>query len=458
MDGESNSNYNPGNLAVGGLRNGEPVDGGQQCPCDINGPPVHFNSPRIGAWDSDADGVMDRSMRGQIAVFRLWDKIKNGEVRCIPSGNEHLVVNYLFDSFNDVLKDRSGNGNDAVLHDTKFSADYPDQHCIFNTARLSSLADPVVVGMHGTATVGCSDCEGSGETSGAHQPPVDICLNEAFANPVIIAGVPTENGPDSTVVRIQNLRRAGEYAQASVNVGSVQYGDNCDGADCGHTGRRCGCQWCFDMFLQEPECLDQWHADEEVSWIAVEAGAWVNNAGDGGFQAGTTPAQGAIWEYVALHANSGNDHAIMTHVQTTHDPHFVKTRQQAVTKDGFEVMLEQTGQSSEVGDINDDCDDTTCTAGTTYTRDTSRQVSEHIHGFETVGWLAVAVGVGQLGNVHYEAGVTAEEVTHLSETVNFRHAFEQPPRFFANIMTHNGWVRRTIIAAMRVAFFLECQQ
>ena len=100
--------------------------------------------------------------------------------------------------------------------------------------------------------------------------------------------------------------------------------------------------------------MDQWHADEEVSWIAVEAGAWVNNGGDGGFQAGTTPAQGAIWEYVALHANSGNDHAVMTHVQTTHDPHFVKTRQQAVTKDGFEVMLEQTGQSSEVGDINND--------------------------------------------------------------------------------------------------------
>ena len=251
MDGESNSNYNPGNLAVGGLQNGEPVDGGQQCPCDINGPPVHFNSPRIGAWDYDADGVMDRSMRGQIAVFRLWDKIKNGEDRCIPSGNEHLVVNYLFDSFNDVLKDRSGNGNDAVLHDNKFSADYPDQQCIFNGARLASMTDPVVVGMHGVTTVGCSDCEGSGGEFGAHQPPVDICLNEAFENPVIIAGVPTENGGDSAVVRIQNLRKAGEYATIGINAGGVQYGNNCDGSDCGHSGRQCGCQWCFDMFLQE---------------------------------------------------------------------------------------------------------------------------------------------------------------------------------------------------------------
>ena len=58
----------PGNLAVGGLNeDGTPVDGGQNCPCEINGPPVHLNSPRLGAWDYDADGVMDRSMRGQAA-------------------------------------------------------------------------------------------------------------------------------------------------------------------------------------------------------------------------------------------------------------------------------------------------------------------------------------------------------------------------------------------------------
>ena len=52
------------------------------------------------------------------------------------------------------------------------------------------------------------------------------------------------------------------------------------------------------MFLQEPECLDQWHADETVSWVAVEAGVWLNNVGNGGFQAGVAAAQGAIWETV----------------------------------------------------------------------------------------------------------------------------------------------------------------
>ena len=242
----------PGNLAVGGLNeDGTPVDGGKDCPCEINGPPVHLNSPRLGAWDYDADGEMDRSMRGQIAVFRLWDVIKNGEDRCVPMPHNHVVVQYLFDSFNDVLIDRSGNGNDAQLHDTKFSADYPNHQCVYNGARLASMTDPLVVGQHGTTTVGCSDCEGSGGEFGAHQPPSDICLNEAFMNPVIIAGVPTENGGDSAVIRIQNLRRMGEFAQAGINAGGVEYGNNCDGSDCGHSGRRCACQWCFDMFLQE---------------------------------------------------------------------------------------------------------------------------------------------------------------------------------------------------------------
>lgn len=67
-------------------------------------------------------------------------------------------------------------------------------------------------------------------------------------------------------------------------------------------------------FLQEPDCLDQWHADEEVSWIAVESGAWVDNEGTGGFQAGHVSAQGGMWESVRYHVDF-DDMAVMTHVQ-----------------------------------------------------------------------------------------------------------------------------------------------
>jgi hypothetical protein len=191
------------------------------------------------------------------------------------------------------------------------------------------------------------------------------------------------------------------------------------------------------MFLQEPECLDQWHADEQVSWIAVEAGAWVNNEGTGGFQAGTAAAQGGVWETVHFHANSGNDHAVMTHVQTTHDPHFVKTRQQSIDQDGFQVMLEQTGLSAQInadGTIDQDYG-----YGEGVDANGGVDVREHVHGVETVGWLAVSLGVGTLGNVRYEAGMTDEEVTHMAYTVNFQEQFRDVPRFFGNIASHHGW-------------------
>ena len=79
-------------------------------------------------------------------------------------------------------------------------------------------------------------------------------------------------------------------------------------ADCQTDNRECGTAWCFgkrpgtshvftilcffdstlthkrssvvsDLFLQEPECLDQWHVDEEVSWMALESGSFVTNEG-----------------------------------------------------------------------------------------------------------------------------------------------------------------------------------
>jgi len=236
------------------------------CPCTLPAmQPVRFQSLRLGAWtaadagESLAATTMDRSMRGSIAVFRLWDMDKGtSRDSCPHSGASHLILNYMFDSFGTILKDRSGNNHDATLHDNKFSADYPDMSCIFHSDQMQHMIDPVVVGEHGQVSVGCSECENPADThgtttaGGAHQPPTEVNLHQSFANPVIIPGVPTEHGSDSVAIRVQNLRKQGEYAAAGINTGAVQYGDNCDGADCGHNGRRCTTTWCFEMFLQEP--------------------------------------------------------------------------------------------------------------------------------------------------------------------------------------------------------------
>jgi hypothetical protein len=111
------------------------------------------------------------------------------------------VVNYLFDSMGTVLKDRSGNGHDGVLHDTKFSADYPDLSCIFHSSQIYKMIKPITIGEHGQVSIGCSDCsKGNGAEVDAQQPPVDVSLHKDMSNPVIIPGVVTEKGSDSVAV------------------------------------------------------------------------------------------------------------------------------------------------------------------------------------------------------------------------------------------------------------------
>ena len=46
--------------------------------------------------------------------------------------------------------------------------------------------------------------------------------------------------------------------------------------------------------LHRPECLDQWHANEEVAWLAFEAGNYISNEGLE-FQVGNLPVQGGAW-------------------------------------------------------------------------------------------------------------------------------------------------------------------
>ena len=127
-------------------------------------------------------------------------------------------------------------------------------------------------------------------------------------------------------------------------------------------------------------------------------------------------------------------------------------------QDGFQVMLEQTGMSAE---LNSDG-----TAHQDYgygqsVDDNIEQVSQHVHGVETVGWLAVVLGKGSLGDVKYEAGLTDESVTHQATTVQFSQTFASPPRFFANIASHHGWdssqLRQTGngIATNQASFLIE---
>lgn len=102
------------------------------CPCTLASPQIRLDAVRLGAWFDDGtrdDGTtaahsgMVRSMRGKMAVFRLWDRVfteSQGLDSCPVAGEAGLVVNYLFDNVGTTLRDRSGNRHDAVMNDNKW--------------------------------------------------------------------------------------------------------------------------------------------------------------------------------------------------------------------------------------------------------------------------------------------------------------------------------------------------
>ena len=101
---------------------------------------------------------------------------------------------------------------------------------------------------------------------------------------MIIAGIPTERGQDSAVVRIQNLRKFGQRPTHGLNAGGINYGNYQPPPGCPAPGTvaadgTCQAPWCFEMFLQEPDCLDQWHMTEAVDWMAFEEGAYYTKEG-----------------------------------------------------------------------------------------------------------------------------------------------------------------------------------
>ena len=100
----------------------------------------------------------------------------------------------------------SGNRLDAILHDNKWCADYPELSCIYREEQLIKKMKEISMGEHGQVSVGCPACKKGKDAKTSLQQPVDVALTLKYTNPVIIAGIPTERGTDSAVVRIQVSR------------------------------------------------------------------------------------------------------------------------------------------------------------------------------------------------------------------------------------------------------------
>jgi hypothetical protein len=227
----------------------------------------------------------------------------------------------------------------------------------------------------------------SGMLTGLMADWVTVELRGIYRRPVFFAGIPSANGGDHVVVRLQAKRT------------------DCPGSNC------------FRVRLQEPGCLDQVHgAAENLAWMAFESGTFRTDE-DALFMTGLHPVGGGAVEAssfspVAYYEPFDDaDVVVFTSVQTFNDPHFVKTRQQPSTAEGFYVALEQ--EASAVSNV-------------------------HVHGQELVGWLAITAGSGMLGSIRYQATTTNADVYEAPYDISFSTGFTSGPRLFGSISTWNG--------------------
>ena len=167
----------------------------------------------------------------------------------------------------------------------------------------------------------------------------------------------------------------------------------------------------FTAYVQEAEYRDGIHPLESFSYMVLEAGTWELENGAllevGTVDTSKTTKKG--WENINFAADFGNKPVILSQVQTNLDDEFVRTRQKLASVDGFSLSLEEEEALRHSG-----------------------------HGQETVGWLAMDAGVGDLGGLQYQAGHTGRRVSHRQAKINFSQEFTTVPSLFASVASFYG--------------------
>ena len=163
----------------------------------------------------------------------------------------------------------------------------------------------------------------------------------------------------------------------------------------------------FDIRAEEYDYLDQIHVDETVSILVLEAG--VHELDDGTvIQAGVLDTVNQGLERANFSESFDVLPVVLAQVTTRNGGSTVTPRLQDVNRNGFSVKLQE------------------------------QQAADNQHAFENVSYVAIERGVGDAGNLAFDARVTGVEVSHLNREIAFRNDFDSAPALFGNIQTTNG--------------------
>lgn len=200
-----------------------------------------------------------------------------------------------------------------------------------------------------------------------------VTLTNTFTNPVVIAIPPTYNGANQATVKVDNVSSTG-----------------------------------FDLRIEEPDNLDGSHTTETVHYIVVETGSFL-------FADGTIVEAGSVssgtlgFQTVNLTGGFSGTPRIFTQVQTNNSStNFIKTRQRNASSSSFQVKLERGENTNSVAPSST----------------------------ETIGFLAVRNGVGNIGGVQIETGGFTFNNTNTTHT--FASTFNAGNHIVTSIGTFNG--------------------
>lgn len=207
-----------------------------------------------------------------------------------------------------------------------------------------------------------------------------VYFHREYTSPIIVARPASFNESDPVTVRIRNV--------TSTN---------------------------FEIRLQEPSNEDQAHIAETVSYFVIEEGSYTFPDGKRiiagkiitNITCGDTDP-GANFATVNFGYTFSSPPAVIHQVMSFNDPQWVKTRANGVTTSSFDVALEE--EEAQTG----------------------------FHGQETIGWIALEIGIGTNNGILFEAGRTGTVVDEIWYTINFNQNFSSPSIFLANLESYNG--------------------
>lgn len=159
----------------------------------------------------------------------------------------------------------------------------------------------------------------------------------------------------------------------------------------------------FEYQIEEWDYQNQSHTDETISYLVLETGQ--HTLGDGTTAEVDRVTVDQSSERVSTQQFDQTP-VVVSQSQTTNGGEAIVTRMKEITETGFAVRVQE-------------------------------EEANGLHTDETVGYVAIDPGQGQIGSKPFEAGRTSG-VTEAWESIEFLGEYDQAPHFLADMQTSNG--------------------